>query len=112
MVEHIWSLGTDRKSFNIVAKYHSFVHLVWNSRFLNPKLQRCFKGEDFVGQMSRLTHSVSMGVSATRLSNKVAPKYRILVHLFLTRSMQAMQEGQDESYKNFGRGLPSALHTL
>ena len=65
--------------------------------FFNPKLQRCFKGEDFVGQMSRLTHSVSMGVSATRLSNKVAPKYRILVHLFLTRSMQAMQEGQDES---------------
>ena len=94
---NIWSLGKDRKSFNIVAKHHSFVHLTQNSRFLNPKLHWCFKGEDFVGQMSRLTHSVSMGVSATRLSNKVAPKYRILVHLFLTRSMQAMQEGQDES---------------
>ena len=47
----------------------------------------CWKGEDFVGQISRLTHSVSMGVSSFRLSSKVAPKYRVLTHLYLTRSM-------------------------
>ena len=83
-----WSLEKDRMSFHIVPKHHSFIHLVWNSKFLNPRIQWCFKAEDFVGQVSRLTHSVSMGVSSTRLSLKVAPKYRILVHLFLTRSMQ------------------------
>ena len=92
-----WSLEKDRKSFNIVAKHHSFLHLVWKSRHLNPKLHWRFKGEDFVGQISRLTHSISMGVSAPRLSCKVAPKYRILAHLFLTRSMQAMAEGYDDS---------------
>lgn len=88
-----WSLEKDRKSFHIVAKHHSFLHLLWNSKHLNPKLHWCFKGEDFVGQISRLTHSVSMGVSSTRLSSKVVGKYRILVHLFLTRSMQDMEEG-------------------
>ena len=87
-----WSLEKDRMSFHIVPKHHSFIHMVWGSKHLNPRAQWCFKAEDFVGQISRLTSSVSMGVSSTRLSLKVAPKYRILVHLFLTRSMP--QEGE------------------
>lgn len=91
-----WSLEKDRMSFHVVAKHHSFLHLVWDSQYLNPKLHWCFKGEDFVGQISKLTHSVSMGVSSVRLSTKVAPKYRILIHLVLTRSIQAMEDGQDE----------------
>ena len=63
-----WSLEKDRMSFHVVAKHHSFLHLLWN-------------------------HSVSMGVSPTKLSSKVVGKYRILAHLFLTRSMQEMVEG-------------------
>ena len=63
-----WSLEKDRMSFHVVAKHHSFLHLLWN-------------------------HSVSMGVSSTKLSSKVVGKYRILAHLFLTRSMQEMVEG-------------------
>jgi len=62
-----WSLEKDRMSFHIVPKHHSFIHLVWNSKHLNPKYHWCFKAEDFVGQVARLTSSVSMGVSATRL---------------------------------------------
>ena len=88
-----WSLEKDRKSLHIVAKHHSFLHLLWNSKHLNPKLHWCFQGEDFVGQISKLTHSVSTGVSSTRLSSKVVGKCRILTHLFLTRSMQDMEEG-------------------
>ena len=64
-------------SFDIVAKHHSFLHLAWDSQYLNPKLRWCFKGRGFVGQISWLTHSVPMGVSSVRLSTKVAPKYRI-----------------------------------
>jgi hypothetical protein len=92
----VFGKGQNRMSFHIVAKHHGFLHLVWNSKFLNPKLHWCFKGGDFVGQVSKLTHSVSMGVSSVRLSNKVAPKYRILVHLALTRSIEAMQEGYND----------------
>ena len=91
-----WSLEKGRMSFHVVAKHHSFLHLLWNSKHLNPKLQWCFQGEDYVGEVSRLAHSVSMGVSSTKLSSKVVGKYRILAHLFLTRSMQEMVEGYIE----------------
>ena len=87
-----WSLEKDRKSFHIVPKHHSFVHLLWGSKHLNPKAAWCFAGEDFVGQISKLGHSVCMGVSAPRLSLKIAPKYRILIHLHLNRSMKEVDE--------------------
>ena len=29
-------------TFNIVAKRHTFIHLLWGSRHLNPRLQWCF----------------------------------------------------------------------
>ena len=38
-----------------------------------------------MGKISRLGHSISMGVRATRLSQKLAPKYSVLLHLRLTR---------------------------
>ena len=91
-----WSLEKDRMSFHIVAKHHSFLHLLWNSKHLNPKLQWCFQGEDYVGQVSRLAHPVSTGVSSIKLSSKVVGKCRILARLFLTRSMQEMVEGYTE----------------
>lgn len=87
-----WSLEKDRKSFHIVPKHHSFLHLLWGSKHLNPKAAWCFAGEDFVGQISKLGHSVCMGVSAPRLSLKIAPKYRILIHLHLNRSMKEVDE--------------------
>ena len=93
---HHWSLEKDRCSFHIVAKHHTFIHLLWNSRYLNPRMQWCFKGEDFVGQISKLTHSISMGVSSTRLSLKVAPKYRVLLHFKLTRPELDLSTQLDE----------------
>ena len=85
-----WALEKGRNLFNIVMKHHTFQHLVQNSKFLNPKTHWTFSSEDFVGKMSILTASVSPGVSSTRLSLKVAPKYRILLHFLLTR--EGMQE--------------------
>ena len=39
--------------------------------FLNPKRHWNFKGEDFVGRISRMAHSISFGVSSTRVSSKL-----------------------------------------
>ena len=80
-----WSLEKSRLSFHIVIKAHTFYHLVQNSQFLNPRFHWCFKSEDFVGKISHLANSVSNGVRSTRLSLKVSPKYRILLHLRFTR---------------------------
>lgn len=80
-----WGEEEERLLFHKVYKFHSFQHLVENSRYLNPKSTWCFSNEDFVGKISCLTFSISPGVAAKRLSAKVAPKYRILLHLLLTR---------------------------
>ena len=81
-----WSSEQGRNSFAVAAKHHTFIHLLWNSKHLNPRMHWCFKSEDFVGQIAKLTHSISMGVSSSRLSLKVAPKYRVLMHLLLSNS--------------------------
>ena len=90
-----WACEQDLKLFHIVCKFHSFQHMLENSRFLNPRAHWCFSNEDFVGKMSLLTYSISPGVGASRLSMKVAPKYKVLLHLVLTR------DGFEQSAKEF-----------
>ena len=65
-----------RKSFHKVHKHHMFVHLIQEAKYLNPRFHWCFKAEDYVGHLAKLTHSVSMGVRSTRLSQKLAAKYQ------------------------------------
>ena len=45
----------------------------------------CFANEDMVAKISQLVFSISPGVRSTKLSKKMGPKYRILLHLLLTR---------------------------
>ena len=71
--------------FNIVFKFHSFMHMVENGVHMNPKESMNFRSEDFVGQLARLGHSCSMGVRSTKLSSKIVPKYLALLHFQLTR---------------------------
>ena len=79
-----WSLVKDRKSFHITAKHHTFIHLLWNSKFLNPGLHMCFKSEHFVGQVSKVARSISMGVASARISQTFAAKYMVLLHLLVS----------------------------
>ena len=80
-----WSEDCGRSSFHIVIKHHTFLHLAKDAWYLNPRVFWCFKAEDCVGHISTVTHSVSMGVKATKISQKLAIKYRILLHLLYTR---------------------------
>ena len=91
-----WALDKGRNLFHIVMKHHTLLHLVENSFFLNPRFHWCFKSEDFVGRLSALAFSVSMGTSSSRLCLKVGPKYRLMLHLRLTRGdMEAPGESWD-----------------
>ena len=47
-------------------------HLIRNGRFINPRFTCNWKGEDFVGQVARLSHSVTAGVRSTRISTKTS----------------------------------------
>ena len=80
-----WAAENDRYLFHIVAKHHMMWHMCLDSRHQNPRFSACWKGEDFVGKMSRLCHSCSFGTKCTRLTTKVLPKYQGMLHLLLMR---------------------------
>jgi hypothetical protein len=83
---HNWAESQDKNLFHTgPLKFHTFYHLVLNSKFMNPRFHWTFRNEDFVGRISTLTHSVSMGVRSTKLSLKACSKYRVLLHLRITR---------------------------
>lgn len=82
---HDWAQAQGTYLFHIVIKFHMFHHLVLAAKFLNPKRFWCFKGEDYVGRIAALARSVAMGVRSTRLSQKIADKYRHWFHFRLTR---------------------------
>lgn len=82
---HQWAKSEDRKLYHLVYKFHCLHHLVRDSQYLNPRYAWNFRAEDFVGKMSRLAHSLMMGVKATKLSGKLLIKYRILLHMQLTQ---------------------------
>ena len=65
-----WSEACGRSSFHIVIKHHTFLHLAKDAWYFNPRVFWCFKAEDYVGHISTVTHSVSMGVKATKISQK------------------------------------------
>ena len=82
---HNWFQDLDRKLFNITHKFHSAIHLFKNAKFLNFRTHHNSKSEHFVGQISVLGHSCSFGVKAPKLATKIMEKYRICLHLQLTR---------------------------
>ena len=98
--EYSWLHGhfeeQGRPLFHIVNKSHTFLHWSWEAYFINPRAHTCWKGEDFVGQMAKLGHSVSFGVRTTRLSQKLMAKYQILLHLLYTREPSAFDILEDD----------------
>ena len=56
-----WAAEEGRKLFHITFKFHSMLHLVQNSKWMNIRLHANYRAESFVGQMSVIGHSVSFG---------------------------------------------------
>ena len=81
---NVWSLEKDRKSFHKVHKHHTFIHLLKNSKFLNPKLQWCFKGEDMMKKVRTLATHCFKRLNAMEAPNKIARHYRIAHHFAMS----------------------------
>ena len=71
--------------FHVVPKMHYFFHMGRSARYFNPRFSWCFRAEDLVGRLSRVASSISMGNKLTRVPAKLTRKYRLLLHLRLTR---------------------------
>lgn len=80
-----WADLEDRPEHHVVPKFHMLHHLVLDAKYLNPRMQWCFAREDYVGKISKMAHSVSMGVRSTLIAQKLCIKYRHLLHFRITR---------------------------
>ena len=69
------------KRYNIVPKFHYFVHLVQQSELLNPRACWCYGGEDLVGRASTLAHSCTRGTPQHKVALTMMDKYRVAVHV-------------------------------
>lgn len=81
------SFADELTKWNQVPKFHYAWHLVAASKFQNPKRTRCYGGEDFVGRISRLAHSVLGGTPAFRVAHNLFRKYVIAMHIRFSREL-------------------------
>ena len=94
-----WALTKGRKLFHITHKFHSALHLFKNTKFLHFRVHHNFRSEDYVGKVSQLAHSCSFGAKPTRVPAKLMDKYRILLHLQLTKPGFGYSEEATETWQ-------------
>jgi hypothetical protein len=70
--------GKDPESFHWVLQYkhHNAWHLAESFQYMNPRFNWCFKGEDFVGIVAKMCHSVAHGCKSIAVAFKLFEKYR------------------------------------
>ena len=67
--------------WHTVGKFHMAKHMAMSFKFGNPKFSWCFRSEDYVGRLAKLSRSVAFGVAATHLSVKITEKYRLMMFI-------------------------------
>jgi len=82
---HDDALGKDQWLYNMVPKCHYSWHLAYNCRFMNARFSWTYKCESWVGKVSHIAASCAAGTSLTKLSVPLADKYRMLVHVRISR---------------------------
>lgn len=75
----------DRCMYSVVPKFHYMVHLVESAKIVNPRFVWCYGGEDMVGRIARLAHMCLFGTNIQRLSLPLCERYRIAMHVRITR---------------------------
>ncbi|CAE7526142.1 unnamed protein product [Symbiodinium sp. CCMP2592] len=71
--------------FDITSKFHLLQHITDYADCVSPRLVWCFSGEDLMRHMQHLAQSCSRGVKPVTVVNKMARKYRLAMHLQLTK---------------------------
>ena len=79
------SMREHRFEYNLVPKCHFALHLGEQSLFMNPRRFWTYGSEDFVGRLSSLALACANGVGTLRISEQVAIKYRVVMHMRFRR---------------------------
>lgn len=80
-----WAESANRKLFHIVPKHHMALHLAQQCQWLNSRFGWTYKAESWLGKLSQLGHSCAPGCKSTRITLPLLQKYRILLHLRVSK---------------------------
>lgn len=67
--------------WHTVGKFRMAKHMAMSFKYENPRFSWCFRAEDFVGRLAKLSHSAAFGVAATHLSVKITEKYKLMMFI-------------------------------
>jgi len=82
---HDWAIENNRMLYHVVPKFHMAWHMAYEFEYLNPRFAWTFKCEDYVGQISKLGHDCTFGMSRMNVSRPICGKIRHCTHLRLDR---------------------------
>jgi hypothetical protein len=89
VMEYTWlanfAMREGKNMYSVVPKHHYAVHLSQQSDFINPRFTWCYKGEDFVGKLSRLAHVCLYGTPCFNVAGTLCERYPVAIHLKFTR---------------------------
>ena len=83
-----WAAREGHLLFQSVPKFHYTFHMAEQSRFLGPRSVWTYGWEDLVGIVIQLAHSCSVGTPAMSVPRKALGKYRIAMHVQLSRQWE------------------------
>ena len=71
----------ENRVFNMTSKLHATQHTVERSGDMHPALTSCWRGEDYMGKVSKMMMSCVKGVNREEASYKLNMKNRLALHL-------------------------------
>ena len=74
--------------FNLTIKCHYLAHIGFHAEYINPRLCWCYAGEDLMNKVKVLTQSCLKGTHASKVSEKLLPKYMMGLHLSIVSRSQ------------------------
>ena len=70
--DHMW---------HTVGKFHNAKHMAASFKWMNPRFNWCFRAEDYVGRIAKLSWSCAFGCKVLNLTKKTTEKYKLMMFI-------------------------------
>ena len=70
--DHMW---------HTVGKFHNAKHMAASFKWMSPRFNWCFRAEDYVGRIAKLSWSCAFGCKVLNLTKKITEKYKLMMFI-------------------------------
>ena len=70
--DHMW---------HTVGKFHNAKHMAASFKWMSPRFNWCFRAEDYVGRIAKLSWSRAFGCKILNLTKKITEKYKLMMFI-------------------------------